>query len=126
MQSATQIIFIINSCVIAISLIVGVILGSIALFKIANALKRRNKILYQNTRPYLVCQRSNQQLAIKNVGQAAVIIDEILPADLISPWKPQRILAGQVLYFNLSKAQQLNLTIKYHDTIDNYQENFFL
>ncbi|WP_338232329.1 hypothetical protein [Companilactobacillus muriivasis] len=126
MSFTSQMIFNITIIFITVTLIVGVILGGIALFRIAGALKLRNQMLQQATRPYLICQRNRQQLLIKNLGPVPVTIDEI-ESDLdLSNLNQQVIYANQSFYYNLTEPDKLTISVKYHDEIHVYQADFNL
>lgn len=124
MRTTSQMIFNITSIAIAVALIVGVVLGSIALFRIAHALKLRNQMLQQATKPYLFCQRNRQQLMIKNLGSIPVTIDKIESSFDLSNMEQQIIYPNQSFYFNLTESDKLTLTVNYHDDINDYQANF--
>ncbi|MFC6177184.1 hypothetical protein ACFQAV_10045 [Companilactobacillus huachuanensis] len=126
MSFTSQMIFNITIIFITVTLVVGVILSGIALFRIAGALKLRNRMLRQATRPYLICQRNHQQLMIKNLGPVSVTIDEIESDFDLTSLNQQLIYANQSLYYNLTKPDKLTLSVKYHDEIDNYQADFNL
>jgi len=126
MSFTSQMIFNITIIFITVTLIVGVILGGIALFRIAGALKLRNRMLQQATRPYLICQRNRQQLMIKNLGPVPVTIDEIESDFDLSNLNQQVIYANQSFYYNLTKSDKLAISVKYHDEIHDYQADFNL
>lgn len=126
MNFTSQMIFNITSIFIAVTLIVGVILGSIALFRIAHALKLRNQMLQQATRPYLIFQRHRQQLLLKNLGSVPVTIDKIESTFDLSGLEQQLIYPNQNLYFNLTDTDKLTISVTYHDDINDYQANFNL
>jgi len=126
MSFTSQMIFNITIIFITVALIVGVILGGIALFRIAGALKLRNRMLQQATRPYLICQRNRQQLMIKNLGPVPVTIDEIESDFDLSNLNQQVIYANQSFYYNLTKSDKLAISVKYHDEIHDYQADFNL
>lgn len=124
MNTTSQMIFNITSITIAITLIVGVILGAITLFRIAHALKLRNQMLQQATKPYLLFQRNRQQLTIKNLGGVPVTIDKIASSFDLSNLEQQVIYPNQSFFFNLTETDKLSLTIDYHDDINDYQAKF--
>ncbi|ALB29019.1 hypothetical protein [Companilactobacillus heilongjiangensis] len=126
MSFTSQMIFNITIIFITVTLIIGVILGGIALFRIAGALKLRNRMLQQATRPYLICQRNRQQLLIKNLGPVPVTIDEIESDFDLSSLNQQVIYANQSFYYNLTKPDKLAISVRYHDEIHDYQADFNL
>lgn len=125
MNSATQVIADISSLSIAVALIVGVILGSIALFRIATALKYRNQMLEQATRPYLFCQRTRQQLEVRNDGTTPITIDKVTGDIDLSTLNGQKLAAHQSIFFNsIPENQPLLLKFSYHDELRNYHDDF--
>lgn len=126
MDYATEITLSVTSIIIATILIVGVILITIALFRINGTLKLRNKMLLQSTRPYLYCQRNQhqQRLEIRNSGQVPVTIDSVDSIMDLSAIEKTTLLPGQVFFSKLADNQPFQISIKYHDQIDHYQSEF--
>lgn len=124
MNFTNQIILSIASLSIAVILIVGVILISIALFKIHRVLKQRNYLLQQTSRPYIFCQKNQNRLEIRNIGQTPAIIDSItgLSSDSVHG---QFIYQGQIIFYSLNNSSaSTNIAINYHDQFNNYQSKF--
>jgi len=126
MKPATQMIFNITSITITVTLIAGVVMMAITLFRIAHALNLRNQMLQQATRPYLICQRSHQQLEIHNTGQVPITIDHLDSTIDLSQLNGRVLAAGQSFFYNLNGTTDLSLTISYHDQINNYSDHFEL
>jgi len=126
MNPATQMIFNITNITITVTLIAGVVLMAITLFRIAHALNLRNQMLQQATRPYLFCQRNHQQLEIRNNGQIPITIDHLDSVIDLSPLTGQVLAAGQSFFYNIAGTTELSLTISYHDQINNYSDHFEL
>lgn len=121
----TQMIFNITIIIITVALIVGVILGSIALFRIAHALKLRNQMLHQVSRAYLNCTKNNNQLEIRNIGQIPLTIDKITSAEKFS--LSQTIIPpNQGYFFQINANKKLSITVDYHDQLNHYTEKFDL
>lgn len=121
----TQMIFNITIIFIAVALIVGVTLGSIALFKISHALKLRNQMLHQVSRAYLNCTKNNNQLEIRNIGQIPLTIDKITSAENFS--SSQTIIPpNQGYFFQINAKKKLSITVDYHDQLNHYTEKFEL
>jgi len=126
LSTTSQMIFNITIIFITVAIVAGVVLGTIALFRIAHALKLRNRILQQTTRPYLVFQRNQQQLRLKNFGSIPVTIDQIESDFDFSNMLQQKVYGDQAYYFNLTNPDTLTISIKYHDDRNDYQDNFTL
>lgn len=124
MNSVSQMIFNFTSIFITVTLIVGITLISIALFRITAALKFRNKMLQQATRPYLFCQRHLQQLKITNIGAVPIIIDKIDSNSDFSSLIGQKIMPNQALFYQITENTPMSLTIGYHDQITTYYDEF--
>ncbi|KRK90551.1 hypothetical protein FC88_GL001808 [Companilactobacillus futsaii JCM 17355] len=118
-------IFNITIIIIAIALIVGVILSSIALLKISHALKLRNQMLKQVSRAYLNCTKNNNQLEIRNIGQVPLTIDKIVSSEKLN-MTLTTIAPNQVYYFQINGIKKLSLSIDYHDQLNHYSEEFDL
>ncbi|MCV3762670.1 hypothetical protein OF389_07090 [Companilactobacillus farciminis] len=121
----TQMIFNITIIIIAVALIVGVILSSIALLKIAHFLKLRNQMLQQVSRAYLNCTKNNNQLEIRNIGQVPLIIDKINSSIKLSS-NQLTIAPNQSYYFQVNGTKKITIAINYHDQINHYLEKFEL
>lgn len=121
----TQMIFNITIIIIAVALIVGVILISIALLKIAHALKLRNQMLQQVSRAYLNCTKNNNQLEIRNISQVPLVIDNIDSTTKLS-LNHTTIAPNQSYFFQIDGAKKITLKVNYHDQINNYSDNFSL
>jgi len=126
MNTATQMIFNITSITITVTLLAGVVLMAITLFRIAHALNLRNQMLQQATRPYLFCQRDHQQLEIRNNGQVPITLDQIDSKADFSPLAGHVLAAGQSFFYSIEETATLELTISYHDQIHNYSDHFEL
>jgi len=124
MKPATQMIFNITSITLTVAVIAGVVLMAIALFRIAHALKLRNQMLQQASRPYLWCQKNHQQLEIRNNSQIPATIDNIDSSSDFSQLNGKVIAAGQAFFYNLDGINELSLTINYHDQLHNYSDHF--
>jgi hypothetical protein len=123
MSSVTQIIFSITSFIIALSLLVGLILISISLFNIKGQLKKRNRILAQNLRPYLLIRRLNQNtLEIRNAGNTPGVLDSCDISEL-SNLVGQTIFAGQSYTFK-SDVAETTINLSYHDQINHFMETY--
>src|SRR5699024_12745590 len=121
----TQMIFNITIIIITVALIVGVILGSIALFRIAHALKLRNQMLRQVSRAYLNCTKNNNQLEIRNIGQIPLTIDKITSAEKFS--LSQTIIPpNQGYFFQINTNKKLSIKFDYHDQLNHYIKKFHL
>ncbi|WP_119326130.1 hypothetical protein [Companilactobacillus musae] len=125
MSTTTQMIFNITIIFITVTLIVGVILISIALFRIIHALKYRNQMLKQVSRPYLTCHINHQQLEIHNISQIPIVIDETQNINL-NQIIGQTLPGGQSFYYPIENKPQSAISIKYHDQIDTYTQQFKL
>lgn len=121
----TQMIFNITIIIISVALVVGVILGSIALFKISRTLKFRNQMLQQVSRAYLNCTKNNNQLEIRNIGQVPLTIDKITSSEKL-PLAQLIIAPNQGYFFQINGAKKLALSIDYHDQLNHYTEKFDL
>ncbi|MQS97563.1 hypothetical protein [Companilactobacillus halodurans] len=108
----------------AITLIVGTILVSITLFQMAKSVKLRNKMLFQSSRPYLVCLRNQQQLEIRNIGQIPIKLDQLIIDQETIPLDGKIIPIGQSFFYNIGPNSAINALIKYHDDIGQYENNF--
>ncbi len=128
MNTSTQVFSIVITSVIAATLIVGVILISIALFRIKAALKKRNLLFEQTNRPYIICQKSGNQLFIKNLGNMLGQIDEIqtnLNHDFTYLNKSY-ISAGQTFTYNIEETDNLIINLSYHGQNSRYADKFDL
>lgn len=121
----TQMIFNITIIIIAVALVVGIILGSIALFKISHALKLRNQMLQQVSRAYLNCTKNNNQLEIRNIGQVPLTIDKITSSEKL-PLAQLIIAPNQGYFFQINGTKKIALSIDYHDQLNHYTEKFDL
>lgn len=122
MNSATQVMFIITSFIIALSLLVGLILISVSLFNIKGQLKKRNRILAQNLRPYLLVRRLDKStLEIRNAGNTPGILDSCNISEL-SNLVGQTIFAGQAFTFK-SELGKTSVTLAYHDQVNHFMDN---
>lgn len=126
MNFSSQLIFDITSIAITVALIAGVVLISIALFRIIGALKYRNQLLFQATRPYLFCQKRPQQLEIRNNGTVPIVLDSFESNLDLSKLSGQTIPAGQSFFYNVATDQLLTIKVYYHDTLNHYQDDFNL
>lgn len=124
MNVSIQVLLSISNFIIAIAGTVGVILISTALFKIVHALKLRNEMLKQATRPYLYVKRNHQELEIHNNGQSPAVIDQIDSAVNFDQLKDQTLPIGQSFYYRIDGSKSIDLTIHYHDQIYTYSEHF--
>jgi len=126
MNDSTQVFFIIISSIIAATLIVGVILLSICLFRIKAALKNRNKLIVQTSRPYFVCQKHGNQLVIQNLGTTWGQIDNSQTDSEhdFSFLNQSYLLAGQSFTYNIVETDQFKIDLTYHGLIDTYTESF--
>jgi len=124
MNFSTELIFDITIIMITATLIAGVVLGSIALFRILAALKLRNKMLQQATRPYIFCQRNHQQLEIRNNGQVPIKIDAFDSQIDLTTLIGKVLPAGQTFLYRIDESSQFTITVKYHDQITNYTDSF--
>ncbi|AUI71340.1 hypothetical protein COSHB9_02370 [Companilactobacillus alimentarius] len=127
MSSVTQIIFIITSFIISISLLVGLILISISLFNIKSLLKKRNHLLEQTSRPYILCRKINsQQLEFRNAGNTPGKITKI-DTDSNANFNNligTTIFSNQTYTFNINPTEKFEITVNYRDQINNYQSSF--
>ncbi|KRL44430.1 hypothetical protein FD29_GL002187 [Companilactobacillus mindensis DSM 14500] len=126
MNSASQMIFDITSIALTVAIIVGVVLISIALFRIIAALKYRNQMLFYATRPYIFCQKHPQQLEIRNNGAVPIVLDKLESNLDLSKLSGQTIPSGQSFFYNVATDQLLTLKVDYHDKLNHYQDNFNL
>ncbi|KRO00821.1 hypothetical protein [Companilactobacillus kimchiensis] len=124
MNFSTELIFDITIIMITATLIAGVVLGSIALFRILATLKLRNKMLQQATRPYIFCQRNHQQLEIRNNGQVPIKIDAFDSQIDLTTLIGKVLPAGQTFLYRIDESSQFTITVKYHDQITNYTDSF--
>lgn len=126
MNSATQILLVIASFILAISVLVGLILISTSLFQIKGLLKTKNKLLIQTNRPYVICRRINKQtVEIRNVGNTPATIDNIQSDNLDLSYLNQKdIFAGQFFTYPIDQNQDLNISISYHDQINQFRDKF--
>lgn len=125
MSTTTQMIFNITIIFITVTLIVGVVLGTIALFRITHALRYRNQLLEQVSRPYLTCRLVQQQLEIHNNSQIPVVIDETKNIEL-NQLIDQTLPGGQSFYYQIKNKPQNDIFITYHDQINTYEDRFKL
>ena len=121
MNFSTQLIFDITSIATTVTLLVGVILIAIALFRIARTLKLRNQMLQQATRPLIYCQRNDNQLLIQNIGSTPATIDQIDSELDLSHLVGQTIPSNQRFFYNVNAQQPLHIVIKYHDQLNDFQ-----
>lgn len=126
MNFSTQLIFDITSIATTVTLVVGVILIAIALFRIAHTLKLRNQMLQQATRPLIYCQRNDKQLLIQNIGSTPATIDQIDSELDLSHLVGQIIPSNQQFFYNMTNQQPLHIVIKYHDQLSEFQNEFDL
>ncbi|PMD72253.1 hypothetical protein [Companilactobacillus nuruki] len=126
MDYAAELALSITSIVIATVLIIGVILITIALFRINGTLKLRNKMLIQATHPYIFCQRNQHQnrLEIRNNGQVPIAIDKVDSILDLSELEQNSLQPGQIFFHKLNDDRPFVISINYHDDIDSYQSTF--
>lgn len=126
MNSATQILLVIASFILALSVLVGLILISTSLFQIKGLMKTKNKLLIQKSRPYVICRRINKQtIEIRNVGNSPARIDEIQGDTVDFSYLNQKnFFSGQFFNFPIAENQDVNILVKYHDQISNFEEKF--
>lgn len=126
MNSATQVLLVIASFILALSVLVGLILISTSLFQIKGLMKTKNKLLLQKSRPYVICRRiSKQTIEIRNVGNSPARIDEIQSDTIDLSYLNQKdIFSGQFFNYPIAENQDANILVKYHDQINHFEEKF--
>lgn len=126
MNSATQVLLVIASFILALSVLVGLILISTSLFQIKGLMKTKNKLLLQKSRPYVICRRiSKQTIEIRNVGNSPARIDEIQSDTVDLSYLNQKdIFSGQFFNYPIAENQGANILLKYHDQINHFEEKF--
>jgi len=128
MDLSIQIALIVLVAVIVITLIVGVILSTIGIFKLRGTVKTRNRILLQSTRPYIICQKNKHHLEIRNVGKTPAKIDDITTISKVdlNYLKNRTVFSGQTFIYAIEESEKFSITIKYHDEVNHYSDNFTL
>lgn len=126
MNSATQVLLVIASFILALSVLVGLILISTSLFQIKGLMKTKNKLLLQKNRPYVICRRINKQtIEIRNVGNSPATIDEIQSDTVDFSYLNQRnIFSGQFFNYPIAENKDAHIFVKYHDQISHFGEKF--
>ncbi|GEO56904.1 hypothetical protein [Companilactobacillus bobalius] len=126
MNSATQVLLVIASFILALSVLVGLILISTSLFQIKGLIRTKNKLLLQRSRPYVICRRIRKQtIEIRNVGNSPARIDEIESDTVDFSYLNQKdIFSGQFFNYPIAENQDASIFVKYHDQINHFEEKF--